>query len=295
MTFLRAKAAIDWKRPIQLKIRGKVMKAKFEQGMIKRNVGLIIVLMSLVIAAAATKGSDYVLAVSALRNSASQVDSPVKSLNASGPPARLVALSAATSADLEQAFVFSGIAISPNADLIYVQHGYDITDAAHLVSRAGRWISDVDYSSPDFTVDAKDDLFPARRGYLWGYINGRGEWVIPPQYSRPGGFKNGVAQVYRKEGTIVSIAYIDTTGKFLTNVTPEQKALADSNQNTNMNPVGKMSEGLTVTCLALQCGYVDAAGKWLIAAQFDTAFPFSEGVARVIKNGLLGYIDHTGH
>lgn len=214
----------------------------------------------------------------------------------SDKPTRLVALSAATSADLEKAFVFSGIQEFPSADLIYVS---DQWGSSHLIDHTGKWIAAVNFAYPNFSGDGKDNLFPARLEHelKWGYINGRGEWVIQPRYNSADEFKNGVARVYLKEGALGGNVYIDTTGKLLTNLTPEQKALANPTpaQYTNANPVSQTGEGLTVKCVALRCGYVDAAGQWIIPPQFDEAFVFSDGAARVVKNGLLGYIDRAGH
>ena len=42
-------------------------------------------------------------------------------------------------------------------------------------------------------------------------------------------------------------------------------------------------------------GYVDQAGKFVIAPQFDSADPFSEGMAEVELNGRLGWISTDGH
>jgi hypothetical protein len=42
-------------------------------------------------------------------------------------------------------------------------------------------------------------------------------------------------------------------------------------------------------------GYVDPTGKFIIAAQFESAGTFSEGVAPVGSNKRFGYIDTDGH
>ncbi len=44
-----------------------------------------------------------------------------------------------------------------------------------------------------------------------------------------------------------------------------------------------------------EMGYIDKNGQLVIPFQFDTAYPFSEGLAPVrFGSGLWGYIDHTG-
>ena len=37
-------------------------------------------------------------------------------------------------------------------------------------------------------------------------------------------------------------------------------------------------------------GYVDIDGQWVIAPRFESAQPFSEGLAAVCQGGLWGYI-----
>jgi len=41
-------------------------------------------------------------------------------------------------------------------------------------------------------------------------------------------------------------------------------------------------------------GYIDKTGNVIIESQFDSAWDFSEGLARVSIEGKYGYIDDTG-
>jgi hypothetical protein len=41
-------------------------------------------------------------------------------------------------------------------------------------------------------------------------------------------------------------------------------------------------------------GYVDTTGKIIIRCQYENAYPFSEGLAVVVKNAKYGFIDKTG-
>lgn len=43
-----------------------------------------------------------------------------------------------------------------------------------------------------------------------------------------------------------------------------------------------------------QSGFKNEQGEVVIAAQYDRVYPFSEGLARVRKEGLWGYIDENG-
>ena len=57
-------------------------------------------------------------------------------------------------------------------------------------------------------------LWPAQTDIseLWGYINERGEMVIPPTYSYAFGFSCGKAKVYLQDHRV---AFIDKTGKII--------------------------------------------------------------------------------
>lgn len=48
-----------------------------------------------------------------------------------------------------------------------------------------------------------------------GFINKKGEFVIEPQYSYTGLFRNGLAYVEKTKGDVCTYGYIDTTGTFV--------------------------------------------------------------------------------
>jgi hypothetical protein len=43
--------------------------------------------------------------------------------------------------------------------------------------------------------DLKSEPVPAAKGRKWGFINKKGEWVIPPHFSDAGHFYGGLAYV----------------------------------------------------------------------------------------------------
>jgi hypothetical protein len=49
-----------------------------------------------------------------------------------------------------------------------------------------------------------EGLAAARDGSRWGYIDGEGQWAIPPQFDEAGPFKNGVAQVWNDTIEIIT-------------------------------------------------------------------------------------------
>ena len=58
---------------------------------------------------------------------------------------------------------------------------------------------------------------------------------------------------------------------------------------------GDFSDGLAPVKLDGSYGYMDAAGKMIIAPRFDGAGGFSEGLAPVRVENLWGYVDKTGN
>ncbi len=111
----------------------------------------------------------------------------------------------------------------------------------------------------------------------YGYINRRGEQVVPTKMIDAISFSEGKAYVmdHDKRG------YIDTTGKMVLEM---------------HDMVGyKFSEGLApVSNMAYKVGYINKAGKLVIDKIYDEPGEFSEGVASVTSGGKFGYINHDG-
>ncbi|MFB8793797.1 MAG: WG repeat-containing protein [Microcoleus sp.] len=120
--------------------------------------------------------------------------------------------------------------------------------------------------------------------YKYGFINKKGQYVVPPQFDTFYGFSEGLAVVERegKQG------YVDTTGKI---VIPFKFEGVTHN----------FSEGLATATLKRddKIGYIDKTGNYVISPQFDEARDFVEGLAVVkIKDKYgydkYGYIDKKG-
>ena len=172
-----------------------------------------------------------------------------------------------------------------------------------------------------------EGLAAFREGELWGYLNTRGEKVIPPRYKSAGCFHDGLAPVqlatgeYRyidKEGDevirrtrnfIISLdehfpggcAPFTSAGEFSGGyarvVCYEKAGRIDTSGRfrEDKNPGWMVfSEGLGVVHERGKRGYMDTGGNLVIPCRYDNAAPFREGVAAVIVNGKVGYIDHKG-
>ncbi len=152
---------------------------------------------------------------------------------------------------------------------------------------------------------------------LYGYINKKGEWCIPPKYTKAGDFseeralvvletkKRGVGALMRRfSWQILNVFYtpefeiedsktnkqlllIDTTGAVIRAFPP----------NKYRTYGGRFREGKAVITKDSGDVFIDREGKEVFAENFALAADFTEGRALVNKggkDGKWGYIDTTG-
>ncbi|WP_354518381.1 WG repeat-containing protein [Paenibacillus sp. OAE614] len=115
-------------------------------------------------------------------------------------------------------------------------------------------------------------------GKASGYINTKGELVIPYRYSSTSDFSEGMAAVMIAFGG--KYGYIDTTGKL--RITPRY------------DHATPFSNGAAVVYVNGKYGYIDKKGNYLLTPQFSMAQPFLEGLAFVERNGVTFYINKKG-
>ncbi len=123
-------------------------------------------------------------------------------------------------------------------------------------------------------------------GYKYGLIDETGKEIVPCQYDEVYPFKEGLAMVTKN----LKSGYIDRTGK---EIVPCQYDFAFSFSEglarvENRNGIYISEIGPKYTKY-----YIDKTGKAVITHQYIED-DFSEGLARVYKNGKYGYIDKTG-
>ncbi|WHY01649.1 WG repeat-containing protein [Neobacillus sp. DY30] len=116
--------------------------------------------------------------------------------------------------------------------------------------------------------------------YLYGYLNKRGNEVIPLSFESASDFQDGKALVKMKEG---SYALIDLTGKVLSSYShPFVDDYGEGLLAFRKNNHGKW-------------GYMDETGKVLIEPQFTGTQPFVEEKAIVeVEHNHYGLIDRQG-
>lgn len=110
----------------------------------------------------------------------------------------------------------------------------------------------------------------------WGFINRKGEQVIPPIFKRPPSlFCDGLALIELNG----KYGFINTAGS---EVIPLKYTYARS-----------FSEGLAPV-YSSNWGYIDKKGNEVIPLIYESAEEFSEGLAKVRMKGKCGYINKNG-
>jgi len=124
----------------------------------------------------------------------------------------------------------------------------------------------------------------------FGYIDVDGEPVIPPRYTRASDFREGLACVIETTDEGLRWRYIDRTGETVLEL---PKTVARANV---------FSDGLAAVAvidparpdLAAKAGYIDKSGAFVIEPQFEDARALSDGLAPAKRKGRWGYIDKQG-
>lgn len=188
-----------------------------------------------------------------------------------------------------------------------------------LVERDGKY-GYIDRQGRERIELAYEDAWPFDSGHAavavrdggktaYGIIDVDGHYVVEPRYQYIGPFSSGVA-VYRHRGlwgllsasgdVLVEAQFTAEPGRYASGLSP----LADADGKWGyiglrgtfaIPPRFHFSEGLGHVELDNGLhGYVDSQGHMVIAAGFEDAFPFSEGLAAVKRGGRFGFIGRDG-
>jgi len=130
----------------------------------------------------------------------------------------------------------------------------------------------------DMGFDFHDGLAAVKSGEKWGYIDEEGAMVVIPTYTFASDFKGGYAVCALSSG----YGIIDKTGK--------------RTSDFNFDYIGDAdSEGRFPAKHGDVSGYIDFKGNWILKTSYDFCYTYTDGVARVFKDGLWGYIDEDGN
>lgn len=125
-----------------------------------------------------------------------------------------------------------------------------------------------------------DALYPVSINDKWGYINRKGDRIIPPMYETADDFINGIASVSSRNGDQTLSGFIDVKGNWV--VQPMYQR------------TGQFSEGLCAVQKDNFFGYINLKGEEVIPCKYEAAGPFTSGRAAVKINGWVGFIDTSG-
>ncbi len=113
----------------------------------------------------------------------------------------------------------------------------------------------------------------------WGVINREGQLLQPCIYSYIGPWSEGLAIIVSND----KFGYINAAGKI---VVPQQYVYNREILGDNL-----FNEGTARVLLDNKAGLLDSTGKLVLPRDFDDVQPFSEGLAPVNKKGKWGYAD----
>jgi hypothetical protein len=170
--------------------------------------------------------------------------------------------------------------------------------------------------SPRFASSPRDYVWPFEGGFAkieiagkYGYIDHIGALVVDTRFLDGDSFHDGLARVV-VEGPCLRLPVEGEGGCGEAKLVPpgaNEPASSTACKFTYVDKTGKIiseqrfdsalpfSEGLAPVRIGKLWGYINTAGIMVIPARFNKAQSFSEGLGLVSENGLFGYVDHQGH
>ena len=185
------------------------------------------------------------------------------------------------------------IIVKPRFDLV----GH-FTEEMISVKYGGEWTEKSEYGVPDYDYGEVDVTWYEHEGGKWGFMNNRGEIVVPPCYDGVGNFSEGLAWVnrggkknsdYLSEFTGGKFGFIDRHGREVIEV--------------NFDNAADFSDGLAAVKLGDKWGFIDSNGTMVIKPRFVSKSFFTEGSApfkitredsNSYDNTKFGFIDKKG-
>ncbi|MDR1661588.1 MAG: WG repeat-containing protein [Azoarcus sp.] len=134
--------------------------------------------------------------------------------------------------------------------------------------------------APRFDVAEKfgnNGLAKVKNGDKWGYINLKGEDVVPLLFDEVGDFYYGLAPVKSNS----KWGYLNAQGQVAVPLGFDAVS-------------GIWRDGLSAVKIGGKWGYIDPKGETVIAPKFDQAMEFANGLAKVAVNGKWGIVDTHG-
>ena len=175
---------------------------------------------------------------------------------------------------------------------------------AIVIDRAGRTVTQLESDACGSSF--KEGLLDVWKDQKEGFVDIKGNWVIPPQFRLANGFIDGVAPVIPegtdkwgaidKHGNLIIPPKYNMSAKIGFNLDDSEYSPYVENNipYDKRSALGAFSEELAPEKSSEKWGYINKSGAIVIPEEFDYAFPFSEGLALVAFGTKYGYIDHSG-
>lgn len=154
-------------------------------------------------------------------------------------------------------------------------------------------------------------LYPYKYGHKWGFVNLKGEIVIPAKFDFADEFSNGRALVKErglwgimdeKQSWIIrpqiKEPMLNLLDRMILISSDDKPAfLADDGTRVpgTFQEAFPFSDGMAAVRFASGWGYINKKGKIIIKPQFDRADSFVEGLAEVVKGDVNFVIDKSGN
>ncbi len=161
-----------------------------------------------------------------------------------------------------------------------------------FINQSGDVVIDNDcYSAQSFS-DGLAPLAPNADTKLWGYIDRNDIYVIEPKFMNAYGFGEGIACAKEPDGDWI---VINKKGQEVTTIQAAFDVAKTFHEG--LCAVGQAKKGPMSANFHDQFydwGFIDTAGKLVIDFQYDLVTPFKNGIAQVLVDGKIGYIDKMG-
>ncbi len=130
------------------------------------------------------------------------------------------------------------------------------------------------------------DLIPYRKGNKWGFVDKKKNIIIPCEYDDAQPFNIHNLAIVQKNNKYY---LLNKSGKILTNT--EYGSIMQQSEDLYVVSEG----GLDIERMPTgKQGYMDKQGKMVIPMNYDLCYSFSDGLAKVRKDGTIAFIDKTG-
>ena len=173
------------------------------------------------------------------------------------------------------------------------------------VDRGGKFVISPRFPRGANAFDFSDGLARINTSDGYGFIDRSGEFVIKPAFLHAEDFREGMARVVVEGpcalydgGPCPGFPVLGGGGGRATEDTPPCKfSFVDRRGSVlaaRFDAARVFSEGLAPVSRGGKWGYIDKAGRFAVEPRFDEAWPFSEGRARVRLGDLYGFVDLRG-